>query len=497
MTGLTEGRLPVIHTRSALFALLIILALPAARAVAAPEAPYGYATVVGGYAIFDDAVKYPTAELKDTFHVGGRLGWMFTPILGLEAAGGWSPAKEDIDGGADVTFWHASGNLILTPYRWTFGGPFFSAGGGYVARNNSDAPDDLHFGTLDVAGGWMAWLSDNVGLRLEARNVLSIPNDDWQGANKNDAIFTGGLTLAFGGTPRDADGDGVSDRKDECPNTPAGAVVDAKGCPVDSDGDGVPDGIDQCAGTPAGAKVDAKGCPTDADADGVFDGLDQCDGTPAGATVDAKGCPTDADGDGVFDGLDKCPDTPAGAKVDASGCPMDSDGDGIYDGLDRCPGTGPGLKVDKDGCPIEVTEKETELLDTGMIRLGNINFETGKSDLKPDSYATLDVVGQLLSKWPQLKIEIGGHTDSRGSSKLNQELSQARAQAVLDYLLGKFPGLDSSQYTVKGYGEDAPLVPNNSPLNMAKNRRVEFKVLNKDVLKKEVESRRLLKEGDK
>ncbi len=478
-------------------AALLALVTCAPLAVAAPEAPYGYLTAVGGYTLFDHDLLYPTAKLKDTFYAGGRLGWALSPLLGIEAAGGWSPAQEDIDNGSDVTFWHASGNIMITPYRWSFGGPFVSVGGGYVARNSSDAPDDIHFGTLDAAGGWLAWFGDNFGVRLEARNILSIPHDNWQGANKNDAVFSGGLTWAFGGTPRDEDMDGVADRKDQCPNTPAGATVDAKGCPLDSDGDGVFDGLDQCADTPAGAKVDAKGCPTDGDGDGVFDGLDQCADTPAGAKVDAKGCPTDGDGDGVFDGLDKCPDTPAGAKVDASGCPLDSDGDGIYDGIDKCPGTGPGLKVDKDGCPIEVTEKETELLDTGMIRLGNINFETGKADINPDSYATLDIVGQLLSKWPQLKIEIGGHTDSRGSAKFNQKLSQDRAQSVLDYLLQKFPGLDKSQYTVKGYGESAPMVPNDSALNMAKNRRVEFKVLNKDVLKKEVEKRRLLKEGDK
>ena len=102
-----------------------------------------------------------------------------------------------------------------------------------------------------------------------------------------------------------------------------------------------------------------------------------------------------------------------------------------------------------------------------------------------------------LSKWPQLKIEIGGHTDSRGSARFNQELSEKRAQSVLHYLLQKFPGLNADQYTTKGYGESSPLVPNDSQLNMAKNRRVEFKVLNKDVLKREVEKRRLLKESEK
>ena len=58
----------------------------------------------------------------------------------------------------------------------------------------------------------------------------------------------------------DSDGDGVPDDRDKCPNTPAGAPVDADGCPLDSDGDGVPDYLDKCPNTPAGAKVDANGC---------------------------------------------------------------------------------------------------------------------------------------------------------------------------------------------------------------------------------------------
>ncbi|MEJ2155571.1 MAG: OmpA family protein [Desulfobacteraceae bacterium] len=59
----------------------------------------------------------------------------------------------------------------------------------------------------------------------------------------------------------DRDGDGVPDRKDKCPNTPAGVKVDMSGCPLDSDRDGVPDYKDQCPGTPAGVKVDSNGCP--------------------------------------------------------------------------------------------------------------------------------------------------------------------------------------------------------------------------------------------
>ena len=97
---------------------------------------------------------------------------------------------------------------------------------------------------------------------------------------------------------------------------------------TDSDGDGVADADDQCPDTPAGATVDARGweetSATDSDGDGVADADDQCPDTPVGATVDATGCeettPTDSDGDGVADEDDLCPDTPVGATVDATGC---------------------------------------------------------------------------------------------------------------------------------------------------------------------------------
>src|SRR6185295_7218366 len=281
----------------------------------------------------------------------------------------------------------------------------------------------------------------------------------------DDLTASVGLHWLLGGKPKDTDLDGVREWLDECPGTPIGAKVDAKGCPKDSDGDGVLDGLDKCADTPKGCTVDKSGCPSDADQDGVCDGVDQCADTPKGASVDAKGCPSDADGDGVLDGLDQCADTPKGASVDAKGCPSDADGDGVWDGLDKCPDTSAGLKVDKDGCPIEYLEKETELLDTGMIRLQNVNFETGKATLLAESLPVLDVVGAILKKWPELKIEIGGHTDARGSNAANQKLSEARAQSVLSYLTQKYPELKAEQFAARGYGESRPVAPNTTALN--------------------------------
>uniref|UniRef100_A0A832I6U9 OmpA family protein n=1 Tax=Eiseniibacteriota bacterium TaxID=2212470 RepID=A0A832I6U9_UNCEI len=492
-----------------LAALLALLAPAAARA--AEGTAHWYLAPYAGWTQFDEKfgkwlMNDPRFEAEDAFNVGGRLGYLWPNGFGLEVAGGWTPSSVERATPAaesDMTFWHATGNLIYQPTLSAAGGPFLSAGFGLARTTLSDAApaaglgfggaEEADQGVLDFAAGWHVPFGERAGLRLEARNLLWVPKDKWEAATNNYLIYGGALAFNFGGgPPPDADADGVPDKRDRCPNTPAGARVDVAGCPADSDGDGVFDGLDQCDNTPKGATVDARGCPSDADGDKVYDGLDQCADTPKGATVDARGCPSDADGDGVFDGLDQCANTPTGAKVDARGCPTDGDGDGVLDGLDQCANTPAGAKVDKDGCPIEITERETELLDTGMIRLQNINFETGKADLLPDSYATLDIVGQLLSRWPDLRIEIGGHTDARGSNAANQKLSEARANSVRDYLLQKFPDLKADQYSVKGYGESKPVAPNNNAVNMAKNRRVEFTVLNKDVLRKESERRKML-----
>jgi len=167
-----------------------------------------------------------------------------------------------------------------------------------------------------------------------------------------------GFNIVFG-NKQDKDKDGVKNRKDKCPDTPRGVIVDINGCPVDTDGDGIADYLDKCADTPAAAygHIDANGCPTDKDGDGVFDYLDKCPDTPAEARgfIDVNGCPTDKDGDGVFDYLDKCADTPAEARgfVDASGCPTDKDNDGVKDYMDKCPDTPEGVFVDPNGCPLD------------------------------------------------------------------------------------------------------------------------------------------------
>jgi outer membrane protein OmpA-like peptidoglycan-associated protein/opacity protein-like surface antigen len=482
------------RTRIRLTTLVLAALLAAQAAQAEPIGPYVYLVPSGGYTIFDRDMRAPNDHpLTNHFSVGGCLGFQAWRWLGIEAAGSFTPTSEDAALGRDVDFMQGTGNLAITPWSGSYGGPFLLLGGGASRLTQPASGRRVNQLNAAAGAGLQLWLSDMVGVRIEARDLMWLPKDDLTKPKSHTLALDAGLSFALGATPRDTDGDGVADRKDKCPDTPKGAHVDANGCPIDADGDGVFDGLDQCPDTPRGCTVDVKGCPQDADGDGVCDGLDQCADTPRGATADAKGCPQDSDGDGVFDGLDQCPDTPRGCTADAKGCPQDSDGDSVCDGLDKCPDTASGLRVDKDGCPIEVTERETEMLDTGMIRLQDINFETGKADLLPESMPSLDIVGQVLTKWPDLRIEIGGHTDSRGSVSYNQKLSEARVNSVLDYLIEKFPALKREQFTAVGYGESKPLAPNTNALNMAKNRRVEFKVLNTEVLKREVERRKLLK----
>jgi OmpA-OmpF porin, OOP family len=236
--------------------------------------------------------------------------------------------------------------------------------------------------------------------------------------------------------------------------------------PPDSDGDGVPDNMDKCPGTAPGTEVDANGCEVikDADGDGVLDNADKCPGTPAGAKVDAVGCEIDSDGDGVVDGKDQCPNTPAGAKVDANGCELDSDGDGVVDSKDQCPDTPKGDRVDMFGCSFK---KE--------IKLPGVVFDTASADLRPESYPILDGAAEVLKRYPELKIEVAGHTDARSSDAYNLDLSKRRAATVMKYLADK--GVTNG-LTSRGYGERQPVASNKTEEGMQQNRRVVLRVLN-------------------
>jgi len=197
--------------------------------------------------------------------------------------------------------------------------------------------------------------------------------------------------------------------------------------------------------------------------------------------------PKDSDGDGIPDDVDKCPNEPEDKDgfQDADGCPdPDNDQDGVPDAQDKCPDQ-PETKngyQDEDGCPDEIPAKIKKF--TGVIQ--GINFKVNSADLLAASNSTLDKAVAVLKEFPELRMEIQGHTDDQpmgkgGKFEDNTALSQARAESVKAYFVKA--GIDANRLTAKGYGSTQPIEDpkdlKGAKLNAAraKNRRVEFKLI--------------------
>jgi outer membrane protein OmpA-like peptidoglycan-associated protein len=264
----------------------------------------------------------------------------------------------------------------------------------------------------------------------------------------------------FGGCP-DSDGDGIIDLKDSCKKI--AGLPEFNGCP-DNDGDKIPDFEDEC---PEEAGLAAfNGCP-DTDNDGIRDADDHC---PTLAGLDSlQGCPyIDTDNDGIQDKNDNCPKL--AGTIENKGCPeTDTDKDGVIDKDDFCPMT-PG-PVDNNGCPV-IAKEEQEILDTAFA---NLEFETGKSIILSTSFNSLNKIVELMNKKTDFKLLIEGHTDDVGQEESNLILSQNRAIAVQNYLIGR--GINYNRITSRWYGETKPIADNSTEEGRQKNRRVELMII--------------------
>jgi OOP family OmpA-OmpF porin len=421
---------------------------------------------VGGF-IFDES-----QPLEHGFTLGAGAGYNFTRNWTAEFV--FDAINTQMDpGGMDAT-----GYLYRVEGLYRFRAekklvPYLAVGVGWLKIDSYSGIMDTSFIT-NYGGGLKYFITDRIGLRGDVRHL--IVEDRF---HKN-MLVTLGVDFLFGKkkepvaapapppppppADKDSDGDGVFDRLDKCPDTPRGVKVNSDGCPLDTDGDGVYDYLDKCPDTPRGVKVNSDGCPLDTDGDGVYDYLDKCPDTPRGVKVNSDGCPLDTDGDGVYDYLDKCPNTPRGVKVNSTGCPLDTDGDGVYDYLDKCPDTPRDLKVDANGCPILMKDKVTISLD--------IQFDTDKSDIKPQYNGRLKEVADFMIKYPATTAVIEGHTDSVGSEAYNQKLSQRRADSARDYLI-KNLSVSANRLTAKGFGEGQPVASNDTEEGRSKNRRIQ------------------------
>ena len=121
---------------------------------------------------------------------------------------------------------------------------------------------------------------------------------------------------------------------------------------------------------------------------------------------------------------------------------------------------------------------ELKRIDIGKtIALRNIFFDFDKATIRSESANELNRLIKLLTDNPTLKIELGSHTDSKGSDDYNQKLSQSRSQSVVAYLIEK--GISSDRLVAKGYGETVPVATNDTEDGRQENRRTEFKILSK------------------
>ena len=413
---------------------------------------------------------------------------------------------------------------ILSPY--IFGGiglGFMSYDVNYGAIDNPDVRTDKDAGKtqliLPVGLGLRYDFSEKMGIGIETGFRLPV-SDYYDGVsasanpNENDLYGIGAVKLFFALGVKDADGDGVADKLDKCPEV-AGLIAMA-GCP-DADGDMVTDAEDMCPN--AAGKLVNKGCP-DADGDGIVDSKDSCpdaaglekfggcpdtdedgladkdDACPeAAGTAANDGCP-DGDGDGVVDKFDDCP-TVKGV-ISENGCPMkDRDEDGIADAQDACPdekGTAEfggcaygdtdkdGIRDNVDNCPTTAgtaayngcpaPKTPTVVEEKLSFATRNINFETGSRALTGSSYTVLDEVAAVLNSYPDVLVDINGYTDNVGNSVSNQQLSLKRAKACYDYLVGK--GVSATRLKYAGYGEANAIASNSTKEGQRTNRRVEF-----------------------
>src|SRR5882724_5397470 len=425
--------------------------------------------VMGGAHLFATDLELGVADdpglttPKNAGLFGLRLGFVLHPLFTLELEGALIPTA---DRKFDYRAWVTAERVQLRfdiPATAADGKlqPFILAGiGGLsVVSTQGTAYDELkkdtdfvyHFG----AGAKYAF-TDLVHARLDVR-FLEVPNTSHNGVSP-DWELMGGLGITLGGSPPPP------------PPPPPPAIGDR-------DKDGIPDATDKCPDE-AGPRENS-GCPDqDRDKDGVIDRKDKC--PDVAGPPERQGCPVaDQDKDGIPDDKDKCP-TEAEDKdgfEDADGCPdPDNDKDGIADVNDKCPNepeTKNGFQ-DEDGCPDEVPEAVKKF--TGVVK--GITFRRNSADIKASSFPLLKQAVKTFKDYPQLRIEVSGHTSNDGKRDFNVKLSKKRAESVKAFLTSA--GIDENRVLTVGYGPDKPIEDNTTKVGQEKNRRIEFRLLSPD-----------------
>lgn len=432
--------------------------------VAAEWRPTRWLTVAanGGYRLnFGDGAEFP---------VGGR-----TEPSAVSASGATL-----VSTGTTVEYGDAITGGVGAAFRFS---KYFDVVGELYGSQLMGGLGDGEALSMEAGGGFRVFVQRHSYLVVAA--TAGLPTDGVQAAD-----VRGIVGFIFEPAINDADGDGIADDIDECPNEPEDFdyFQDDDGCPdPDNDGDGILDRDDACPMAPedVDGDQDDDGCPDgdlgDRDGDGIADDIDACPDKAEDFDEfeDEDGCPDlDNDGDGIMDKDDLCPLEPEDKDgwEDEDGCPEpDNDADRILDEDDTCPNepeTYNGFE-DEDGCK---DQGSVVVEGSQLVILDKIYFETASAKIQKRSYKIIDAVAATMVGNPHIQlIEVQGHADERGGAKYNLELTQARAASVVDALVER--GVEPGRLRSEGYGEYCPIDPSHTPVAWEKNRRVEFKIV--------------------
>lgn len=405
----------------------------------------------------------------------------------------------------------------ITPWNSTKWNPYFYIGGGMMSYDLTTVPTNIPGENNAMAAGWTGFIPVGAGTEFPLSDYfifdLSIGGGfstgfDLEGyKNDNDktweSYFNIGLGLSMVSESCDSDRD--NDKLGKCDEEDLGC--DPKN--PDTDNDGLSDGDEVLNWNSSPIKADS-----DADRLNDYDEVINFNTNPLVADTDEDGLQDgdeilihktnplkpDSDNDDLSDSLEvlKFETNPLKSDTDGDGLSdgaevnnyftyptnIDSDIDGLSDGEEVIKyETNPMDRDTDDGSVDDFTEvrRETDPLnpDDDILKINvpivleGITFATGKADIEPESEVILRGALETLESYPDIVVEISGHTDNVGSESNNKLLSQKRAEAVRFWLIQK--GIAPDRILAKGYGEDFPRVPNDSAENKRINRRIEFK----------------------
>lgn len=462
---------------------------------------------IGGH-VFDYDQRLDSAPAY-----GLRLGYDFTPYLGLEASGDFIRTKYDraiaVDNTSNGGNYRLEGILHLLPqYRLV---PFLAAG---VGGQHIDYPKDMANSrafVADYGGGLKLFLTDWFALRADVRHMYVFDE-----AKKNFS-YNLGFSFLFGGkkavpkreevsmyAPMSVNATSISDSQI---NVSWKEAVGASGYRVYRDNVYLTS-TTVAALMDSGLKASTEYCYHITATDSTGKESEKSDRAcattlpvpvsvleaPTGVValplsdsqinVSWKGTPEAAGykiyRDGVYLTSSKTPSlADMGLKADTSYCytvaAVDRDGRESPVSLEGCAKTIPLVleekKKEAQAAAEAAAAVHKEMMDKGRARI-NIEFDFDKADIKPQYHNELKKFADVLRNHPELQVVIEGHTDNRGTKQYNLDLSLRRAENVRNYMIKHF-GVKPSGITSKGYGMSKPIADNKTAAGRKKNRRVE------------------------